>query len=278
MQCFTLNLQNEYSFVRGGELDCLLAENPWDVGAEDWRRPAVVVVPGGGYGMVSRREGEPIASAFFARGFQVFILRYTVGGENGLPYPEQLLELASAVDYIKKHANALRVNPDEVFAVGFSAGGHLVANLAVEQATFAETHGVSLDCSLTAAGLSYPVITRKHGHEGSFENLLYGCTEEEQANLSDRLNLDEAVTEQTAPSFIWATSDDNAVPADNALRFALALARHDVPYEIHVYPHGQHGLSTGSLEVNAPAAGLERISGWLDDCAAFFRLYTQEKF
>ena len=279
MKIKTVDLKSEYSFLQGGSLECLAGEFPFDIGeVSAWKRPAVIVVPGGGYGMVSKREGEPIAQAFFARGFQVFILTYLVAGD-GVHYPEQLLELAAAVDYVKKNAAEFSVNPDEVFAVGFSAGGHLVGNLCVEYQNVESKAGVALNCKLTAAGLSYPVISYKNGHAGSYNNLLQGYTDEAKEELLKTLNLDEAVTEQTSPAFIWTTVDDNAVPADNAIRYALALARKGVPYELHVFPQGVHGLATASEEINAnPGPHLKQVARWLDDCAAFFHRFTIEKY
>ena len=278
MKCFKVDLKSEYPFLKGGELECLLMEFPWDgENTFGWKRPALIVVPGGAYGMCSRREGAPIASEFFARGFQTFILRYITDGEEAR-YPEQLIELAAAVDYVKKHAQALDVNEKEVFAVGFSAGGHLTANLAVEYGNVEKLSGVALDCKPTAVGLSYPVISDNHGHQGSYDNLLRGYSEEEKQELLKKLNLDQSVTEATPPAFIWATATDAVVPADNSLRFALALDRCGVQYELHVYPKGLHGLSTTSLEINHPQPEMEKAGAWLDACAKFFRMYTEEKY
>jgi acetyl esterase/lipase len=276
MKVQKINLKEEYEFLEGGQLDCLLMDYPWDAPDMNWKRPALIVVPGGGYGMVSKREGEPIATSFFAKGFQVFTLWYLVAPDAR--YPEQLLELSAAVDYVKKHAEEFGVNPDEVFAVGFSAGGHLVGNLAVEHQNVAQKVGVALDCKPTAVGLSYPVISRIDGHLGSYENLLNGYTDEAKDELYKTLNLNEAVSACTPPAFIWATADDGLVPASNALRYALALANQGITYEVHVYPHGAHGLATATAEINAEGANLARISRWIDDCAAFFHLYTEEKF
>lgn len=276
MKAYTVDLAKEYSFLQGGSLQCIAIDQPWDA-VQDWKRPALVVVPGGGYGMCSKRESEPIAAEFLTRGFQVFVLTYLCAPQ-GVRYPEQLLEISAAVDYVKKHADEFSVNPDEVFAVGFSAGGHLTGNLAIEYQTVSQKAGVELDCKPTAVGLCYPVISQKHGHQGSYNNLLQGYTDEEKTELLKTLNLNEAVTETTPPAFIWATATDGAVPADNALRYAMALADKGVPYELHIYPDGAHGLSTGSLEINVPAAGLERVKAWINDCTAFFRRYIEEKF
>lgn len=273
-----VDLKAEYPFLQGGELDCIAADYPFDNGDKgDWKRPALVVVPGGGYGMVSKREGEPIAHAFLAKGFQVFILTYLVGED--VRYPEHLTELAAAVDFVKKHAEEFSVNPKEVFAVGFSAGGHLVGNLCVEHQNMLQKTGVALDCKLTAAGLSYPVVSRVNGHVSSYDFLLNGYTDEAKEELYKTVNLNEAVNGQTPPAFIWATATDGAVPADNAIRYALALAKKKIDYELHVYPDGVHGLSTASEEVNLNSHwDLKRISRWVEDCSIFFHRYTEEKY
>ncbi len=276
MEVYSVDLKDKYSFLQGGKLECQLMRNPWD-DHHAWKRPAVIVVPGGGYGMCSRREADPVATEFLAKGFQTFVLTYLCAGEK-IRYPEQLLELASAVDYVKKHAQEMDVNADEIFVVGFSAGGHLVGNLAIEHQNISQKAGVELDCKPTAVGLCYPVISKEHGHQGSYVNLLQGYSEEEQAELLKTLNLNEAVSKQTPPAFIWATAEDNVVPADNALRYALALDRQGISYELHIYPRGAHGLSTSNREICGEHPDLQRMSRWTQDCAAYFHIFTEEKF
>lgn len=276
MKVGKVNLQEKYPFLRGGTLDCLSVEYPLDGEKnKEWKRPAVVVVPGGGYGYVSKREGEPIAMEFLSRGFQTFVLTYLVASD-GVRYPEQLLELAAAVDYVKKNAEAFDVNPDEIFVVGFSAGGHLTGNLAIEYDDVSAKAGVSLDCKPTAVGLCYPVISQKDGHQGSYENLLQAYTDEAKEELLKTLNLNEAVSEKTPPAFLWATAEDNCVPVSNAIRYAEALAAQNIAFELHVYPCGLHGLSTAKAEVCSGVDNL-RVQSWLDGCAKFFKMYVAEK-
>ena len=167
----------------------------------------------------------------------------------------------------------------KVFAVGFSAGGHLTANLGVEYASVSKYLGREVDAKPTAIGLGYPVITAKTKYCASHENLLKGYSEEERQALLARLNLDEAVTAETAPSFVWTTATDTLVPAENAMLFALACARKGVPYELHVYPSGRHGCGTFDYEVNVgefPAWQQNRT--WVDSCATFFRSFCEEKY
>lgn len=278
MKVFKCSLKEDYP-TQGGELECMLMERPWDSGHENWRRPAVVVVPGGAYAMVSKREGVPVAAEFFAKGYQTFVLTYLTVNDD-VCYPEQLIEVASAVDYVKKHAEEFHVNPDEVFVVGFSAGGHLVGNLAVEHSSVSQKAGVELNCKPTAVGLGYPVISQKTAYKASHENLLNGYTDEAKEELLKTLNLDEAVSDDTPPAFIWTTAEDGAVPSENSLMFALALAKRKIPYEVHVYPKGGHGMSTGSCEINDGGKSeiKTRLSDWVGKCVSFFRSFCEEEF
>lgn len=276
MKAYTIKLINEYNFLKGGELACQITERPFPE-KTSWKRPAVIIVPGGGYWHVSKREGEPISNAFMALGYQTFILNYLCAPQS-VRYPEQLLELASAVDYVKKHAQELNVNDKEIFIVGFSAGGHLAGNLSVSYSKIFDLAGVKLDCKPTAICLAYPVISYEYGHTGSFDNLLQGYSENEKERLIKETNLDDKVSCNTPPTFLWCTAQDKIVPPENTLRYALALAKFNVPYELHIYPLGPHGLSNGSDEVNSFAHGIPKVSGWLKDCADFFRMYVQEKF
>lgn len=277
MQRELVDLKKEYG-IAGGTLECITVGPLFDVNASEWKRPAVIVVPGGGYAHVSKREGDSVAAAFLARGFQTFILTYTVWPNAA--YPDQLIQLAAAVDHVKKNAEKYHVNPDEIFAVGFSAGGHLTADLSVEYAEVSKKAGIELNARPTAVGLAYPVIARKYGHIGSHDNLLDGYTDEAKAELMQVLELDQAVTKDTPPAFIWSTAGDTAVPPVNSLRYAEALLKNGVLCELHVYPQGGHGLSTCDHEVNEGQNReyLAKNAKWLDDCAAFFRLFVKEEF
>lgn len=279
MRNYKIDLKAEGYRVQGGKLECMLSDCPLDGDGKGWKRPAVIVCPGGAYCFVSKREGEPVANYFSGNGFQAFVLTYlvSVDGEN-VRYPEQLTELASAIDFVKKHADEYNVNPEEIFVVGFSAGGHLVGDLATEYAKTSEYAGQKLDARPAAVGLAYPVIYYE-GHTGSFDNLLQGYSEEERNVLRKRLSLENAVTSETVPAFIWSTAEDTAVPPENAMRFATALARAGVCFELHVYPHGSHGASTCDFEINfGHQDWLRRNRAWLDDCCKFFRMYVKEPY
>ena len=272
MQYETVELRSLYPFLQGGSLRVLTMDSPWD-DAREWARPAVIVVPGGAYRFVSKREGEPVAADFFAAGYQVCVLDYLCSSV-GAHYPEQLYELGCAVDYLRRNAARLHVDPQEIFVLGFSAGGHLVADYSNEYGTLAARTGAVLDCAVKAVGLCYPVI---NDHDDSFANLLIGYDEEEAAILKERLKADGMIGEHTPPTFLWATAEDGLVPAHNTLDYALALSAQGVPFELHVYPHGAHGRSNGSLEINEPTDDLGVLSAWTKDMARFFRSFCTQK-
>ena len=277
MRVYTVDLKEKYAFLQGGNLECILMDYPCDGEINpNWKRPAVVVVPGGGYAMVSKREGDPIASEFFANGFQAFVLTYEVTPD--VAYPEQLLELSASLDYIRAHADEMNVNPDEIFVVGFSAGGHLTANLAVEYQSVSQKAGVALNSKPTAVGLAYPVISRLYGHVGSFDNLTCNMTDAEKEEVFKKTYLDENVCERTSPAFIWSTAEDQVVPPENSTAYATALIKRGIPFELHIYPQGIHGLSTCDAEVNPKGAHLSKNEHWIGAFASFCRLFTEESF
>ena len=276
MRIEKINLSEQYR-LQGGEVTAFVGEKPFDRGHEDWKRPAMIIAPGGAYLYVSKREAEPIAFRFLAKGFQVFVLNYLCAPTAR--YPEQLLELACTVDYIRKNAERFGVNPEEVFAVGFSAGGHLVGNLSTDYMQAVEEYGEAIDCKLTAAGLGYPVTSPVYKYARSFESLTSGVEDEsEKERILRKVNLVDNVSERTVPTFIWATAEDQVVPVANSTGYAHALAKQGIPFELHIYPQGEHGLSTCDKEINPDEPYLAKAEGWMDAFASFCRLYIKENF
>ena len=230
-------------------------------------RPAVVVCPGGGYHFCSEREAEPVALAFLRAGFQAFVLYYHVAPESVFPAAQR--DLALAVDYVRTHAAQYHVDPQKVAVLGFSAGGHLAASLGVmwQEAALWQPVGLTPErVRPNALVLCYPVITAgEYAHRGSF-NQLTGVTDTAaQAPYS----LEHLVSDKTPPAFLWHTADDGAVPVQNSLLFATQLAAHHIPFEMHIYPHGVHGLSLADDETasaDRPVLNNPYCTGWID-CA-----------
>lgn len=267
----------EFYDLQGGTLTAYAADYPFDQDCFDWRRPAVIIVPGGAYAFCSKREGETVGFRFLAKGYNTFVLNYLCE-PDGVYYPEQLLELACAVDYIRKNAQSLNTNPDEIFAVGFSAGGHLTASLAADYKIAKSFYGGDIDPKLTGAGLIYPVISDLYGHCGSHENLFIHSPDGYKEKNIALTRMDECVCEDTCPAYIFSTFEDSCVSPLNALKYAQAMNGQKIPYELHIFSCGDHGMSTADNEVNFDNSRFFRNQSWPDECAGFFRDHCKEKF
>ena len=204
--------------------------------------PLVLVLPGGGYGMLADHEAEPVADWLHGLGLDAEVLRYPVAPAR---YPD-------ALTAVRRRITALRAEGrTRIGVLGFSAGGHLAGSAALlpgdpdERADFAV--------------LCYPVVSMIDGpHEGSLENLLGN-----DRHLAGDVSLERLVTPDAPPMFLWHTADDEAVPVRHSYLLAQALAEADVPHELHVFPHGPHGIGLAD-GTGAPAA-------WTDLCAEWLR-------
>ena len=226
-------------------------------------RPTVIVVPGGGYGGVcSDREGERIALAYNAAGFHTAILNYAVRPHV---FPEALRNIARAVQIAREHAEEWQAAPDRIAVCGFSAGGHLCASLATmwnDGSLFSDELIASRVCRPDASILCYPVITgvgKTHAH--SFERL-YG-SDSVPYEFLEKNSLELRVGADTCPAFIWATFTDEIVPVENSLLYASALRENGVPFELHIYPNGAHGLALQSDEVYWSKPDRGRDYNWI---------------
>ena len=229
------------------------------------RRKAVLIIPGGAYWLQSDAEADPIAHYYLAMGFNAFVLRYSVGRGVDSVWPKPLLEASAAMKYIRDHAEELHVDPQYVFAVGFSAGGHLAAALGslwsndeIER----ELGFVKGYNRPTGTVLSYPVISglEPYAHRGSINNILGKQRDSEQARASVSLEL--LVSEKTVPAFLWAARTDNVVPVQNTILYGQALADHEIPFEMHIYPRGGHGTATANHIVGCPYT---EMSAWMKE-------------
>ena len=230
-------------------------------------RPAVLVIPGGGYGHVSPREGEPVALRFLARGYCAFVLEYSVAP---LRFPVQLREAAMAMAYIRQNAEDFEADPAMVAAVGFSAGGHLCGTLGLLFDSQEVRDIASAACLRPdALGLCYSVaVSWGPTHEGSFDNL---CGADEA--LRQRLSLDRLVRPDMPPVYLWHTRDDGSVPCRNSLILAKAAEEMGIPVGLRLYLHGKHGLSTADEQVypvgQVPPHSPE-LPRWPEEMMSFF--------
>lgn len=228
------------------------------------KRPVILMCPGGGYEMTSDREAEPMAMQFLAMGYHVAVLRYSV---CPVRYPAALLQVAESVLYLKEHADEYHIDPEKIVVQGCSAGGHLAANygIAWNSPFLTKLMGMENDPErLCVAGLllCYPVITSgEKAHEESFRNLLGEQYEEKKEELS----LENQVTPDTPPTFLWHTATDETVPVENSLYFFQSCLQQGVSAELHIYPVGGHGLSLANEETcRANGIGVQKeCQSWI---------------
>ncbi|MCL2099615.1 MAG: alpha/beta hydrolase [Oscillospiraceae bacterium] len=231
----------------------------------NYKKAAVLVLPGGGYHMTSDREAEPVAKAYFASGFNAFVLRYSVKAEAAGYAP--LTDAAAAIKFIRDNAEKYNIDKDKIAVCGFSAGGHLAASIGTlwKLGILAEKLGCSSDyIKPNGMILGYAVISSEIKiHEGIL-GLLTGKENPSKEEL-DKFSLEKHVAEDTCPAFIWHTADDKGVPAENALYMSEALSAKKIPFELHIFPSGEHGISLATAEV-APKDEMimPYVGRWLD--------------
>ncbi len=198
-------------------------------------RPAVLVIPGGGYHFCSDREADPVCFPYLKAGYHAFILRYSLNEQAEWPHPLEDYEQAMAL--IEENAEKWHVAVSRIAVIGFSAGGHLAA------------------CAATMSGrrpaaaiLGYPVI------DGD-------CARDYLPSAPD---VPSRVDARTCPCFVFATRTDNLVPVQNALHMVNALCAGDIAFESHIYANGPHGLSTGDAGISDQPFS-DRYPAWVED-------------
>lgn len=271
MKVIHVDLYDHYGLTApekaGGKLKGFIHPTSWEVSPAR-KRPAVLVIPGGGYCFNSDREAEPVAFRFLALGYVPFVLRYSCTGHA---FPAQLREAAMAMRYIREHAAEYEVDPAMVAAVGFSAGGHLCGTL-----------GTMFDCPELAA-IAAPAVIRPDALALCYPVTLgWGSTHEETMEtvsggdkaLRQRLSLDTQVRRDMPPTFLWHSRDDDLVPCRNSIILAQAMDEAGVDFTFHLYRHGWHGLSCADSTVYradvTPGCSWD-VPGWLDACHRFWQ-------
>ena len=239
------------------------------------KRKAILVIPGGGYHFCSDREAEPMALSYVAKGFNAFVLFYSL--KERAKFPEPLIDASLAVKFIKDHADEFCIDPEYVFAIGFSAGGHLAGALGTMWHEKCIYDAIDMPFGynkVRGAVLAYAVIDGgKYAHRGSIDNAL-GMEHSENAdeNLISDISIQNHVDERTVPMFLWHTATDTTVPVQNSLLLAKELADNGVRFELHVYPEGGHGFS---LANDVVCSGVRHedpyVARWFDDSVHFLK-------
>ena len=215
--------------------------------------PCIVVLPGGGYAMRANHEGGPIAEFFNAQGMHAVVCHYRVAPNR---YPAPLADAQRAVKILRANAEAWKIDPEKIVTLGFSAGGHLCAStITLPDVTANRENADAIDAEdalPNGAILCYPVISvdTAYGHTGSGMNLLG----EKYKYEKEYFSLENRAHKNTPKAFLWHTSDDSCVNVKNSLIFGEKLRDLGIPFEMHIYPHGNHGLGLASDKPD--------VSGW----------------
>lgn len=208
------------------------------------RPPHVIVLPGGGYHRLADHEGEPVAEWLRSLGLEASVHRYPV-----------LTRHPGPLHSVRARVGELRVEGVQRLGIlGFSAGGHLAGHAAAS--------GL-----VDAAILGYPVVSMQLPTHAGSRHALIGARAMPWTRRA--LSVDRLVTHAMPPTFVWHTADDAVVPVQHAYRLADALADHDVPHALHVYPRGRHGLGLVDGVDGGSEAGIARH--WTRDCAEWLR-------
>lgn len=223
----------------------------------------VIVCPGGAYSGRADHEGEPIARMLNKAGISAAVLNYRVAPYH---HPTMLTDANRAVRFVRYHAFNWEIDPEKIGILGFSAGGHLAVS-ACEHYDGGREGGDEIDrCSSrpNAGIFCYPVATfiPEYTHMGTLHNLL---GENPDPQLQHQLSGENSVPDDCPPIFMWHTSEDSAVDVNNSLELARALRKKKIPFELHVFPYGGHGL--GLAEKNA------NVSQWAGLLVNWLKLY-----
>lgn len=223
------------------EIECWVPE-------EDKNKIGLIIFPGGGYGGLAKHEGAGYAEYFSKAGIACFVVTYRLGSQ-GFRHPAMLEDALAAIRTVRSKATEFGIDPHRIGVMGSSAGGHLAAHAMVAYEQYDSEISLRPDFGV----LCYPVISSQgdQAHSGSMKNLLGPDPDPE---LLASVSCDALPSAETPPCFLWHTVQDAAVPLENSLLYAAALRKHDIPFELHLYQDGRHGL------------GLQTDFEWGKDC------------
>ena len=215
---------------------------PFLVQKENNTKAAIVICPGGGYGGLAQHEGKTYAQFLQKHGINSFVLKYRLGSA-GYRHPIMLMDAARAIRTVRTKSSEWNIDPKKIGIMGSSAGGHLTSTMIThfDNGDPKARDLIDRTSSRPDIGiLCYPVITMgEFTHRGSKRNLL---GDNPPGELVDLLSSEKQVKKNTPPTFIWHTMEDRAVPVENSLLFTSALRKSKIPFSLHIYQKGRHGI------------------------------------
>ncbi|NRA37720.1 MAG: alpha/beta hydrolase [Planctomycetes bacterium] len=240
----------------------------WYVHPDGGERPCLLIFPGGGYHVRAPHEGEPFAYAAHAAGYHAAVCHYRVQwGETPQPLLHgPLWDAQRAMRLLRSDKNTFPVLDNKIAVIGFSAGGHLCAATSVHWRHPGPVEDDLADiCARPDACIPcYAVISidKSAKEKGSFMNLLGKNSDK---TLYEFFSLEKHVDAECPPLFLWHTADDEIVPLQNSLCMAAAAQQHQVPVELHVFPHGKHGLGLAEDD--------KEVGQWWPLCVNWLKKY-----
>lgn len=213
------------------------------------KQPVMIICPGGGFTFHSERETTPIALKFLAEGMHVLVLPYQLRDATHEVYPMALNQVARTIEWVTEQTGKHSIDTDRIVLTGFSAGGHVVANyngIATNPLLVKQYHLDQYTGQHAAIILAYPVIDLDAGFPttSAEKNLITQDSQFWHAQTN--------VTDNAKPAFVWQTATDELVPAENSLRYVLALQKHHIPVEYHLFGSGIHGLALANHVTQKP--------------------------
>jgi len=238
--------------------------------------PAIIVLPGGAYGFISDTEGEPVAKYFYEQGFHTFVLHYSVGEYSEFPAP--LLDVSKAICEVRRCADGWGVQPNAVALMGFSAGSGISAMLATQwkNPEIARQAGADTpeDIRPNAVVFGYGAANNSKTIIGNPDIYIPPILGKIARDKTPELDVVNYVNADTAPMFIWHCRYDNYVPAINPIIMAKAMQENSLPYELHIFQQGQHGMGIGkSSDSEIVLQNLDYINAdlWVPMCVNWLR-------
>jgi len=225
---------------------------------------AVIICPGGGYGIVAAgHEGYDVAKKFNEMGVTAFVLKYRMPNAKNQTDPSiaPLQDAQQAILMVRKNAQKWKINASRIGILGFSAGGHLASTAGTHYSNVLVNNPDNISVRPDFMVLVYPVISDNVDimHAGSFKNLL---GENATAEKMDEYSNEKKVTADTPPTFLVHASDDNGVSPNNSIVFYQALIKNKIPAELHIYEKGGHGF--GMHNPTTKEEWIDRCKSWME--------------
>jgi acetyl esterase/lipase len=237
-------------------------------GDRSWQpdtRPAVLILPGGAYSFCSDREAEPVAMPFLTAGFNAFVLYYSIGEHSKFPAP--LEDVSRAIWEIRKNSKEWHVDPNKIAVGGFSAGGNLTAMIGTRWNTKGLVERLGMPEGANKPNAIFPCYALTSMEpcmtKGNVEGLPLGAM---MTETPEEVNVYQYVGEHCPPAFIWHTFEDDLLTADNALKLAGAYNAHKIPFELHIYQYGQHGISINTDLSSYRLPQPVNVASWVPLC------------